>query len=94
LKLTPFYNAVSFYHTFLKVQLPERVKRAGDLMQQGIQFPDLTWIWLSLPVGKIVSALSCVNEAIGKNSGFEKLYAGLGHLEKREIGKAGGILNE
>jgi tetratricopeptide (TPR) repeat protein len=101
LQINPlFYNArIRLYHTLMKVQLPEKAKNELEiLMQQGIQFPDLyldlAEVYLSEK--KWDSALSCVNEAIRKNSGFEKAFMlASAILEKKgEIEKALGILNE
>ena len=101
LEINPlFYNArIRLYQTFLKVQLPEKAKKELEiLMQQGIQFPDLyldlAEVYLSEKNWD--SALSCVNEAIRKNSGFEKAFMlASAILEKKgETGKALGILNE
>lgn len=101
LEINPlFYKArISLYHTFRKVQLPEKAKKELEmLMQQGIQFPDL---YLDLAEAYLSeknwdSAWSCVSEAINRNSGFEKafLLASVILEKKGETGKALGILNE
>jgi tetratricopeptide (TPR) repeat protein len=101
LEINPlFYKArISLYYTLREAQLPKKAKKELEiLMQQGIQFPDL---YLDLAEVYLLeknwdSALSCVNEAIRRNSGFEKAYMlASAILEKKgEIGKALGILNE
>lgn len=101
LEINPFfYKArISLYHTFRKVPRPEKAKKELEiLMEQGIQFPDLyldlAEVYLSEKDWN--SALSCVNEAISKNSSFEKAFmlASVILEKKGDTGKAIGILNE
>lgn len=66
------------------------------LIQQGIQFPDLylNFAEICLAEKKWDSALTFVDEAIKKNSGFEKAFmmASVILEQKGEIGKALGML--
>ena len=83
----------------MKVHMQERAKNELEiLMQQGIQFPDLylDLAEIYLAEENWESALSCVNEAIKKNSGFEKAFmlASVILEKKGEREKAFGLLNE
>jgi tetratricopeptide (TPR) repeat protein len=90
---------IGLYHICVKGHRLERAKNELEiLMQQGIQFPDL---YLDLAEIYLAeknwdSALYWVQEAIKKNSGFEKafLLASVIWEKKGEIGNALEILNE
>jgi protein O-GlcNAc transferase len=101
LEINPrFFKArISLYHVFMKVQMRERAKNELEiLMQQGIQFPDLylDFAEIYLAEKNWDSALSCINEALKKNPGFEKAFMQASVIleKKGEIGKALEILNE
>ena len=79
LEINPYFfkPRINLYHIFMKVHMQERAKNELEiLMQQGIQFPDLylDLAEIYLAEENWESALSCVNEAIKKNSGFEKAF--------------------
>ena len=101
LEINPYFfkPRINLYHIFMKVNMQDRAKNELEiLMQQGIQFPDLylDLAEIYLAEKNWESALSCVNEAMKKNSGFEKAFmlASVILEKKGDSGKAVGILNE
>ncbi len=101
LEINPLFSKarIHLYQIFLKVQMPERAKNELEfLMQQGIQFPDLSVSLAEIYLGEKDwdAAMSCLYSAMEKNPGFEKAFLLASVLlEKKEaIDQAIRILEE
>ena len=79
LEINPrFFKArINLYQIFKKVQMLERAKKELEiLLEQDIHFPDLhlDLAEIYLKENNWASAMSCLNQAMDNNPGFEKAF--------------------
>jgi superkiller protein 3 len=101
LEINPYFFKVRvhLYKTFLKVEMSEKAKNELEiLIRQGIRFPDicLDLAKIYLKDGNWDSTLSCLDEAMEKNPGFEKVFllASVAFEKKGQIDRALAVLED